>query len=109
MQRFASVRILLALLAAGIVAGPAAAATGVKPSITSFTPSSAKATMTVTVNGLHFTKVKHVKIGTRTVTFKVDSAKKLTLTLPKTVKTGKIAVTTSAGTARSAKALKITA
>lgn len=79
------------------------------PSITSFSPASAAVAAKVVVLGKHFTKVKWVKVDGRTAKFKLDSAGKLTVTIPAKAKSGKIEVETVAGTATSAKALAIKA
>jgi hypothetical protein len=94
---------------AAVVAGSALAATTPKPTITKIAPASATSTSTVTISGAHFTGVKWVKVGGKTATFKVVSPTKITVTLSKSDKSGKISVHTAAGTAMSKTKLVITA
>ncbi len=97
-----------ALITAAAVAGPAfAAGHALKPAIASFTPTTAKPTAVVTVLGSNLTGAKIVKIDGMSAKFKVLSAKKLTVTLPSKAKSGKIAVTTTGGTATSFLTLKV--
>ena len=108
--RFAVVVVALLALAAPAAAVAAKApknAKAKKPYVTSFSPTSAAARSKVVVRGKGFVHVKKVEIGAMHVAFKVDSAKKLTMTIPKKAKSGKILVITSAGRAQSAGALKI--
>lgn len=79
------------------------------PAITSFSPVSVAAMAKIVVVGKNFAHVKWVKVDGLTAKFKLDSAGKLTVTVPAKAKSGKIEVKTSAGTARSAKALSIKA
>jgi mono/diheme cytochrome c family protein len=78
-----------------------------KASVTSFTPTKGKAGTKVTITGKNFTGASSVKIDALKATFKVVSSTKITATVPAKAKTGKISVTTKAGTATSAKALTI--
>jgi hypothetical protein len=94
---------------AAVVAGSALAATTPKPTITRIAPTSAKSNSIVTISGAHFTGVKWVKVGGTTATFKVVSPTKITVTLSKTDKSGKISVHTAAGTAMSKTKLVIKA
>jgi hypothetical protein len=102
----------LAALVVGVaVAVPVtalAAAKPAKPVITKVTPASAKPGEKITVDGMHFVHVTEVKIDGLKAVHKVDSATKLTATVPKGTKTGKVEVITKAGTAMSIHLLKIT-
>src|SRR5262249_1999078 len=76
----------------------------VGPKITSFDPASARRLLdTVTIHGTNFTGATAVKVGAVLVPgFTVVDDTKITLTLPPTAVTGKLSVTTPAGTATSA-------
>lgn len=105
-----AVSAVAALVLVAVLAGSALAAShAVKPIITGFSPSTAKATATVTIRGKYFSSVKTVKVDGKSVAFKVASAKKITFTLPSTAKSGRIAVTTAGGTATSVHKLTIKA
>jgi hypothetical protein len=82
---------------------PAAASTStaLKASISSFKPAKAKAGAKLTVTGTGFTGASAVKIGGAQATFKVVSATKITATVPAKAKSGKISITTPAGTTTS--------
>jgi mono/diheme cytochrome c family protein len=80
-----------------------------KPIVSSFTPASGKKGTTITVAGKNFVKVTAVKLGPARATFKLVSASKLTLTVPATAKSGRIYVTTAAGTAGSSKSFTVKA
>ncbi|MXV16037.1 IPT/TIG domain-containing protein [Hufsiella ginkgonis] len=68
------------------------------PSITSFTPGSAKAGGTVVIKGKDFTNVKSVKFGNmNAASFKVDSAAGITATIGNGA-SGDVSVTTLGGT-----------
>src|SRR5262249_40309163 len=73
----------------------------VGPKITSFDPASARRLLdTVTIHGTNFTGATAVKVGAVLVPgFTVVDDTKITLTLPPTAVTGKLSVTTPAGTA----------
>ena len=109
----ASFRVRTALAAATLaaVAAPISAfgATTPKPAISSFTPSSVAAMKTITVVGKNFAKIKSVTVDGLKATYKVDSATKLTVTIPAKAKSGLIKVTTAGGTAKSGHALTIKA
>lgn len=77
------------------------------PKLTGFTPQTGKPGTKVTLTGTNFTGATAVKFGTLKSTFKVVSATKITLTVPSNAKTGKISVTTKAGTATSAKSFTV--
>jgi mono/diheme cytochrome c family protein len=94
-------------VAAYVYTSTHAATATAKPSITAFTPSSGKAGAKVTVTGKNLTGVTTVKLGTLKAAFKVGSATKLTLTVPGKAKTGKISVTTKAGTEISSKSFTV--
>ncbi len=79
------------------------------PAITGFSPGAGKAMAKIVVVGRNFAGVKSVKVDGRIAKFKVDTAKKLTVTIPAKAKSGKIAVVTAHGTAKSAHALTIRA
>jgi hypothetical protein len=78
-----------------------------KASISSFAPVRARAGAKVTIRGTGFTGATVVKIGGVKATFKVVSGTKITATVPATAKSGKISVTTAAGTSTSATSIKI--
>jgi hypothetical protein len=85
----------------------------VAPRITSFEPASALRGTTVTVHGENFAGVTAVKVGSvAATTFGVSVAtlgdETITFTVPPTAITGKISVTTPAGTALSATNLVVT-
>ena len=74
-----------------------------QPTITSFTPAVGPAGSTVTINGTNFTGTTAVRFnGVATATFTVNSATRITATVPSGATTGKITVTNSAGSATSA-------
>jgi uncharacterized repeat protein (TIGR03803 family) len=74
----------------------------VVPSITSFTPTSAKVGASVVIKGGGFTKASQVTFGgVKATIFTVNSAAQVTATVPVGAKTGKIGITTPAGTATS--------
>ena len=105
-------RVALVLVILVGAAAPAAALAAAKPKlpvILRFTPGTAAAMTKIVVAGRNFSHVRFVKVDGLRARFKVDSATKLTVTVPKKAKTGRLAVMTSAGTARSAHALKIKA
>jgi hypothetical protein len=89
--------------------GSALAAQAVSPSIRSFSPSGGKVGSKVTITGAHFTGASVVKIGAMKTAFKVGSASTITATVPANAKSGKISVTTSGGTALSAKSFVVPA
>jgi hypothetical protein len=81
--------------------GLAPTVSAAKASITSFTPAKGKAGVKVTITGARFTGAATVKIGGAPAAFKVVSDTKITATVPAKAKSGKISVTTSAGTSSS--------
>jgi hypothetical protein len=84
--------------------GTATSATSftVAPRITSFTPSHGGVGASVTINGANFTAVTSVTFKGVSASHVVNSAAKITATVPAGATTGKIGVTTTAGTATSA-------
>jgi hypothetical protein len=100
---------VLAGLAAALAPAAALAAATPMPVISRFAPLHATDLTKIVVVGKHFSHVKDVKVDGLKAKFKVDSATKLTVTIPAKAKSGKIVVTTSTGTARSAHALTIKA
>ena len=97
----------LVLMVALIVSASAFAATAT-PTITSFTPLTAKAGATVTITGKNLTGASAVDFdGMKATTFKVASATKITAKVPSKAKSGKISVTTKGGTAKSSSSLKV--
>jgi IPT/TIG domain len=102
----------LAALVVGVaVAVPMTAAAKpkapVKPMITKVTPTSAKPGEKITIDGKHFVHVTAVKIDNLKAKYTVDSAVKITATVPKGAKTGKVEVMTKEGTALSPHLLKV--
>jgi IPT/TIG domain len=102
---FAAVVAVVAVAAGGALAANYVA----KPSITGFSPGTAKAMAKVTVHGKNFSKVRSVRVDGKSMAFKVDSTTKIVLTLSSTAKSGRIAVVTSGGTAMSTRSLAIKA
>ena len=72
------------------------------PAITSFSPTSGPVGTIVTVYGTAFTGVKSVRFNTKTAAWSAASSTKLLARVPFGATTGKISVTTRAGTATSA-------
>lgn len=99
----------LAFPVASLAARAPKKAAPMKPAISRFSPASVAAMGRIVVFGRDFLHVKRVTVDGRPAKFKLDSAKKLTVTIPAKAKSGRIVVFTSAGKARSAKALKIKA
>jgi|SRR5580692_1963740 hypothetical protein len=98
--------IALSMAVVAVIAGSALAAAA-KPSIASFTPTSGKAGVKVTITGKTLTGVTAVKFDGVTATFAAGSATKITATVPAKGKTGTITVTTKGGTATSAKSFTV--
>jgi len=99
----AAVAAVLVCAGAALAATPASA-----PSITKFTPTSAKTTASVTIDGKRFTNVTAVKVDGLAMTYKVLSPSKIVATLSSKAKSGKISVTTKKGTATSTGKLTVT-
>ena len=74
----------------------------VAPRITGFTPGSGKVGASVVVNGANFTGATAVTFNGTSAVFTVNSAIKITATVPAGATSGKIGVTTPAGSATSA-------
>src|SRR6185369_6707597 len=74
----------------------------VAPRITGFTPASGKVGASVVVNGANFTGATAVTFNGTAAVFTVNSAIKITATVPAGATSGKIGVTTPAGSATSA-------
>ena len=72
-----------------------------EPAITGFTPAFGAVGTVVTINGDHFTGTSAVRFGNLEATFTVESAARLRATVPTGAGTGRITVTTAAGTATS--------
>jgi hypothetical protein len=71
------------------------------PTVTSFTPTCGPVGTSVTITGTNFTGATSVTFNNVTATFVVNSATQITATVPATATTGKIKVTTPAGSATS--------
>jgi hypothetical protein len=78
------------------------------PTITSFSPTSGPVGATVTINGTNFTGATSVKFNGVTATFILNSATKITATVPTGATTGRITVTTPGGTATSTSDFTVT-
>jgi IPT/TIG domain len=74
-----------------------------KASVASFSPASGRTGTKLTITGKNLANATGVKIGGAKATFTVVSATKLTAVVPKAAKSGKVSVTTPAGTATGAK------
>jgi hypothetical protein len=72
-----------------------------KPSVASFAPAKGRAGAKILITGSNFTGATAVKIGGAAAIFKIVSATKITATVPLRAKSGKVSVTTPAGTATS--------
>jgi len=83
---------------------------GALPTITSFSPTSGPVGTSVTINGTNFTGATKVKFNqTAAASFSVNSAgTKITTKVPSGATTGKISVTTPAGTATSSNNFTVT-
>jgi hypothetical protein len=85
------------------VAAPVASSAAAKPAISGFTPAKARAGAKLTITGTALLGATAVKIGGVKATFKVVSDTKITATVSAKSKSGKISVTTVAGTSTSSK------
>jgi hypothetical protein len=83
---------------AGSSATPAGGSTATKASISAFAPASARAGAILVIRGTGFTGVTVVKLGGVKAPFTVVSATRLRATVPAKAKSGRISVTTAAGT-----------
>ncbi|MBO9703331.1 MAG: IPT/TIG domain-containing protein [Sporocytophaga sp.] len=77
------------------------------PVISSFTPGTANVGTTVTISGSNFTGVTSVKFNNISASFTVVSASSIRAIVPEGAMTGKISVTTSAGSALSGSDFKV--
>jgi len=77
------------------------------PTISSFTPSSGKVGTKVVLGGTGFTGTTAVKFNGTKAAFTVNSATKITATVPKGAKTGPISVTNAKGTATTRDAFSV--
>jgi len=84
-----------------------AAATTGKPLLSHFSPLSVKPLATLTIDGTNFTGVKTVKVDGVVAKFKVASKTKITAIVPSKAKSGKVIVTTAAGSVTSKATLKV--
>jgi hypothetical protein len=98
-----------AVIAVGaVLAGTAQAAASAGPSITSFKPTSGSVGAGVAITGKSLTGASAVAFGGVAATYKVKSGTAITATVPSGAKTGKITVTTKAGTATSSSSYTVT-
>lgn len=94
------------------VASPTSTQTA--PTISSFTPKSGtpptskKAGTAITINGTEYMHVKSLEIGGVAASFSVLSANSIRAHVPKHAKSGKITITTTAGTVASSGTFKVT-
>lgn len=82
--------------------GYAVSGKSLAPTISSFTPTSGITGSQVTISGSNFTGATSVRFGTRLAAFTIVSATQIKATVPNGAVTGKISVTTAAGTGTSA-------
>ena len=78
------------------------------PVITHFTPSSGEVGTLVTITGANFTGTTSTRFNGVSATFSVESGSEIRATVPAGASTGKITVTTAAGTATSADDFTVT-
>ena len=78
------------------------------PTISGFSPNSGPVGTSVTINGSNFTGAGSVKFNGTSATFTINSASKITATVPSGATTGKISVTTPGGTATSSASFTVT-
>ena len=81
---------------------------GSAPTISSFSPGSGPTGTSVGITGTNFTGATSVKFNGRAVVFGVDSGTHITATVPDGASSGRITVTTPAGTATSATNFTVT-
>jgi subtilase family serine protease len=82
---------------------------GNPPTVTSFSPTSGAVGTSVTINGTNFTGVTAVKFNTTAATtYTVNSATKITATVPSGATTGPISVSNGDGTGTSASSFTVT-
>jgi hypothetical protein len=82
--------------------------TAALPTITTFSPASGKPGSVVKITGTNLSGALKVTIGKETATITSDSSTKIKIRVPTGAKTGKITVTTSSGSAKSATNFKVT-
>jgi len=78
------------------------------PTVTSFSPTSGKSGTTVYINGSGFIGASKVTFGGVSASFTVLSANQVKATVPRRAKSGRVAVTTSGGTAQSSTSFTVT-
>jgi len=111
--RIPSATYLTATVPTGATTGPVSATTSgvsltsnqqfrVTPQIKSFSPPSGPVGTPVTITGVSLTQTTRVAFGGMAATFTKDSDTQVTATVPTGAVTGKIAITTTGGTAMSA-------
>jgi xanthosine utilization system XapX-like protein len=104
--------LVLAALVVGVaVAVPLTALAATKPAkpmITKLSLTSVKPGEKFVIHGRNFVHVTAVKVDNIRAKYKVDSATKITATVPKGAKTGKVEVITKTGAASSRHMLKVT-
>jgi hypothetical protein len=94
---------------AAATALPIPSPAGAPPAISSFTPVSGSAGITVTINGSAFTGATAVKFNGVSASFTINSDAQLTATVPAGAASGPIAVDTPAGTGTSTDSFAVTA
>ena len=82
--------------------------TAALPTITTFSPASGKPGSVVKITGTNLSGALKVTIGKLTATITSDTSTKIKIRVPAGAKTGKITVTTSSGSAKSATKFKVT-
>jgi hypothetical protein len=97
----------VAAVALATAASALAGARATAPTISGFTPTSAKTAAKVTIDGKNLKGATAVKVDGMTMKYRVVSATRIVATLSKSAKTGKITVTTPHGTATSASRLTV--
>jgi hypothetical protein len=78
------------------------------PTVSSFTPTSGPVGTSVTINGTNFTGATAVKLGSLNASFTVNSATKITASVPSGAASGKWSVTAPGGTATSSATFTVT-
>jgi hypothetical protein len=78
------------------------------PTVSGFSPTSGLPGASVTISGTHFSGASGVTFGGASAAFRVDSPTQITATVPTNAVTGKISVTTGAGTAVSSGTFTVT-
>jgi hypothetical protein len=96
-----------AAVALALAASALAGARATAPTISGFTPTSAKASVKVTISGKNLKGATAVKVDGMPMKYRIVSATRIVATLSKSAKTGKITVRTPHGTATSASKLTV--